>query len=63
MQEVIDAQMNVTVTKKSTGANVAAILCKPNNWTEDKNIKTSLLMEVNGRYFNRRRDQATREIN
>ncbi|BBP01664.1 hypothetical protein [Sulfuriferula nivalis] len=51
MQEVIGAQMSVTVTKKSTGADVAAILCKPNNWVENKNIKTSLLTEVDGRYL------------
>lgn len=51
MQETIGAQMSLTVMKKSTGMDVALILCKPNNWIEDKNIKTSLLTEVDGRYL------------
>jgi hypothetical protein len=49
MQEIPGARMSLTITKKSTGKDVATILCKENNWTEDKNIKTNLLTEVDGR--------------
>jgi hypothetical protein len=45
-QEVKGAHMNVIVRKNNT--RIATILCKANNWEENKNIKTPLFTEVDG---------------
>lgn len=48
-QEVAGARMNVVVRKN--GKRLATVLCKKNDWVEDKNVSSPLITDVDGEFL------------